>query len=189
MPSSHLILCRPLLLLPLMRPSIRVFSNESTLCTRWPKYWSFSFSIELTAKSLVSICHQVCSHIPGSPALAPSPLVTTALFFVSTCLFLFGLFIYFVFVWFVHLFCFCFMYSTYEWNHVVFIFVWLISLSIIPSRSICVPQVARFLLFFMAEKYSIMCVCVCVCVCVWHLLYPFIYWGALRLIPHLGYYK
>ena len=45
MPSSHLILCRPLLLLPPIPPSIRVFSNESTLCMRWPKYWSFSFSI------------------------------------------------------------------------------------------------------------------------------------------------
>ena len=44
-PSSHLILCRPLLLLPPILPSIRVFSNESTLCMRWPKYWSFSFSI------------------------------------------------------------------------------------------------------------------------------------------------
>src|SRR5574337_998445 len=45
MPSSHLILCCPLLLLPLIPPSIRVFSNESTLRMRWPKYWSFSFSI------------------------------------------------------------------------------------------------------------------------------------------------
>ena len=45
MPSSHLILCRPLLLLPPMPPSIRVFSNESTLRMRWPEYWSFSFSI------------------------------------------------------------------------------------------------------------------------------------------------
>ena len=45
MPSSHLILYRPLLLLPPMPPSIRVFSNESTLNMRWPKYWSFSFSI------------------------------------------------------------------------------------------------------------------------------------------------
>jgi len=44
MPSSHLILCRPLLLLPSIPPSIRVFSNESTLRMRWPKYWSFSFS-------------------------------------------------------------------------------------------------------------------------------------------------
>ena len=45
MPSSHLFLCRPLLLLPPIPPSIRVFSNESTLLMRWPKYWSFSFSI------------------------------------------------------------------------------------------------------------------------------------------------
>ena len=45
MPSSHLILCRPLLLLPPIPPSIRVFSSESTLCMRWPNYWSFNFSI------------------------------------------------------------------------------------------------------------------------------------------------
>ena len=45
MPSSHLILCHPLFLLPPIPPSIRGFSNESTLCMRWPKYWSFSFSI------------------------------------------------------------------------------------------------------------------------------------------------
>ena len=49
MPSSHLILCRPLLLLPPIPPSIRVFSNKSTLRMRWPKYWSFSFSI-ITSK-------------------------------------------------------------------------------------------------------------------------------------------
>ena len=45
MPSSHLILCRPLLLLPPIPPSIRVFPSESTLHMRWPKYWSFSFSV------------------------------------------------------------------------------------------------------------------------------------------------
>ena len=45
MPSNHLILCHPLLLLPSIFPSIRVFSDESVLCIRWPKYWSFSFSI------------------------------------------------------------------------------------------------------------------------------------------------
>ena len=45
MPSSHLILCHPRLLLPSICPSIRVFSNESALCIRWPKYWSFSFNI------------------------------------------------------------------------------------------------------------------------------------------------
>ena len=45
MPSSHLILCHPLLLLPSIFPNIRVFSNESALCIRWPKYWSFSFNV------------------------------------------------------------------------------------------------------------------------------------------------
>ena len=45
MPSNHLILCRPLFLPPLIFPSIRVFSNESAVCIRWPKYWSFSFNI------------------------------------------------------------------------------------------------------------------------------------------------
>ena len=45
MPYNHLILCHPLLLLPSIFPSIRVFLNESVLCIRWPKYWSFSFSI------------------------------------------------------------------------------------------------------------------------------------------------
>ena len=45
MPSSHLVLCHPLPLLPSIFPSIRVFSNESVLCNRWPKYWSFNFSI------------------------------------------------------------------------------------------------------------------------------------------------
>ena len=45
MPSSHLILCGPLLLLPSIFTSIRIFSNESSLCIRWPKYWSFSFNI------------------------------------------------------------------------------------------------------------------------------------------------
>ena len=45
MPSNHLILCRPLLLLPSIFPNIRVFSNESALCIRWPKHWNFSFTI------------------------------------------------------------------------------------------------------------------------------------------------
>ena len=48
MPFNHLILCRPLLLLPSVFPSIRVFSNESVLCIRWPKYWNFSISISPT---------------------------------------------------------------------------------------------------------------------------------------------
>ena len=47
MPSNHLIFCHPLLLLPSIFPSIRVFSHESVLCIRWPKYWSFSFNISL----------------------------------------------------------------------------------------------------------------------------------------------
>ena len=50
MPSSHLILCRPLLLPPSIFPSIRVFSNESALHIRWPKYWSFSFSISTSSE-------------------------------------------------------------------------------------------------------------------------------------------
>ena len=50
MPSNHLILCCPLILLPSIFPSIRVFSNESVLHTRWPKYWSFSFSISPSDK-------------------------------------------------------------------------------------------------------------------------------------------
>ena len=50
MPSSHLILCHPLLLLPSIFPSIRVFSNESALCIRWPKYWSFSLNISPTSE-------------------------------------------------------------------------------------------------------------------------------------------
>ena len=51
MPTSHLVLCRPLLFLPPNPPSITVFSNESTLCMRWPKYWTFSFSIIPSQKS------------------------------------------------------------------------------------------------------------------------------------------
>ena len=59
MPSSHLIRCRPLLLLPPIPPSIRVFSNESTLRMRWPKYWSFSFNISPSKGS--------CKGSPCSP--------------------------------------------------------------------------------------------------------------------------
>ena len=58
MPSSHLILCRPLLLLPPIPPSIRVFSNESTLRMRWPKYWSFSFSIWEISLPSAQFCHE-----------------------------------------------------------------------------------------------------------------------------------
>ena len=54
MPSNHFILCHPLLLLPLIFPSIRIFSNESTLCIRWPKYWSFSISPSNEYSGLIS---------------------------------------------------------------------------------------------------------------------------------------
>ena len=59
MPSNHLILCRPLLLLPSIFPSNRVFSNESILCIRWLKYWSFSFSISLSNKYSGLICFRM----------------------------------------------------------------------------------------------------------------------------------
>ena len=59
MPSSHLILCRALLLLPPIPPSIRVFSNESALLMRWPKYWSFSFSISLSNEPPGLICFRM----------------------------------------------------------------------------------------------------------------------------------
>ena len=59
MPSSHLILCRPLLLLPSIFPSIKVFSNESVLHIRWPKYWSFSFSISPSNEHLELISFMI----------------------------------------------------------------------------------------------------------------------------------
>ena len=57
MPSNHLILCRPLLLLPSVFPSIRVFSNESALHIRWPKYWSFSFNISPSHEYYIGTCN------------------------------------------------------------------------------------------------------------------------------------
>ena len=76
MPSSHLILCHPLLLLPPISPSIWVFSNESTLRMRWPKYWSFSFSISSVqfSRSVVSdsLRHHESQHArPPSPSPTP----------------------------------------------------------------------------------------------------------------------
>ena len=76
MPSNHLILCHPLLLLPSIFPSIRVFSNESALCIMWPKYWGFSFNVSLSneypaAAKLLQLCPALCDPIdgllPGSP--------------------------------------------------------------------------------------------------------------------------
>ena len=59
MPSNHLILCHPLLLSPSIFPSIRVFSNESALCIRWPKYWSFSFNISPSNEHPGLICFRM----------------------------------------------------------------------------------------------------------------------------------
>ena len=59
MPSNHFILCRPLFLLPSIFPSIRVFSNESTPCIRWPKYWRFSFSISPSNEYSVLISFRI----------------------------------------------------------------------------------------------------------------------------------
>ena len=59
MPSNHLILCCPLLFLPSILPSIRVFSSESALCIRWPEYWSFSFSISPSSESLGLISFRI----------------------------------------------------------------------------------------------------------------------------------
>ena len=75
MPSSHLILYRPLLLLSPIPPSIRVFSNESTLCMRWPKYWSFSFSISPSNEypGLISF-RTWLSHWPLDLGQPPAPL-------------------------------------------------------------------------------------------------------------------
>ena len=74
MPSSHLILCRPLLLLPPIPPSIRVFSNESTFHMRWPKYWSFCFSIiplldqiRSVAQSCPTLWDPINHSTPGLP--------------------------------------------------------------------------------------------------------------------------
>ena len=124
MPSSHLILCRPLLLMPPIPPSIRVFSNESTLCMRWPKYWSFSFSIipskeipglisfrmdwlDLLAvqgtlksplqhhSSKASILW-CCVHVHPKLPNYPFPLATISSFSKSVSLFLFWKFIYII---------------------------------------------------------------------------------------------
>jgi len=61
MPSSHLILCHPLLLLPAIFPRIRVFSNESVLHIRWPKYWHFSFSLSPSSEYLGFISFRIDS--------------------------------------------------------------------------------------------------------------------------------
>ena len=77
MPSSHLILCHPLLLLPPIPPSIRAFSNESAICIRWPKYWSFSFNISPSNQhpGLISL-RMDCSDllvVQGTQESSPTP--------------------------------------------------------------------------------------------------------------------
>ena len=75
-PSSHLILCRPLLLLPPIPPSIRVFSNESTLRIRWPKHWSFSFSISpLKVKVKMKVKSLSCVRLFVTRGLQPTKLL------------------------------------------------------------------------------------------------------------------
>ena len=79
-PSNQLILCRPLLLLPSIFPSIRVFSNESALCVRWPKYWSFSFSIspsnEHPERLLLNHTKTLGFLAPGGEEFNPGPETT-----------------------------------------------------------------------------------------------------------------
>ena len=75
MPSNHFILCRPLLLPPSVFPSIRVFSNESVLRIRWPKYWSINFSISPSNEysGFISMHNGVCMFIPSSWFIPPPP--------------------------------------------------------------------------------------------------------------------
>ena len=77
MPSNHLIFCHPLLLLPSIFPSIRVFSNESVLCIRWPQYWSFSFSISPSNEysGLISFRMELLDllAVQGTPEYSPTP--------------------------------------------------------------------------------------------------------------------
>ena len=78
MPSNHLILCHPLLLLPSIFPSIRVFSSESALRIRWPKYWSFSITAAVVAAKLLQSCPTLCYPIDGSPPGFPVPGILQA---------------------------------------------------------------------------------------------------------------
>ena len=85
MPSSHLILCRPLLLLPPIPPSIRVFSNESILHMRWPKYWSLSLSISPSNEhpGLISLQSKGLSRVFSNTSLKASILWCSAFFTVQ----------------------------------------------------------------------------------------------------------
>ena len=80
-PSNHLILCCPLLLLPSIFPSIRVFSNESALCIRWPKYWSFSFSMSFQRTSRTDLLWDGLVGSPCSPRDSQESSPTPQFFF------------------------------------------------------------------------------------------------------------
>ena len=92
MPSNHLILCHPLLLLPSIFPSIRVFSNESAIHVRWPKYWSFSFNISPSNKhpGLISFSmdrldlHAIQGTLKSSPTPQFKSINSTALSFLCS---------------------------------------------------------------------------------------------------------
>ena len=91
MPSSHLILCCPLLLLPSIFPSIRVFSSESVLCIIWPKYWNFSFSISPSNEHLGLISFRINWLSPCSPRnsqeSSPTPQFRSIYSWVLNCLY------------------------------------------------------------------------------------------------------
>ena len=86
MPSNHLILCRPLLFLPSIFPSIRVFSNKSALYIRWPKYWSFSFNISPSSEysGLISFRMDPFIHLLTNPSYAPKPALCRTVLMVET---------------------------------------------------------------------------------------------------------
>ena len=87
MPSNHLILCHPLLLLPLITPSIKFFSNESVLCIRWPKYWSLSFSVSLPMNNqdlfLLEWTGWISLQSKGLPRVCANTTVQKCQFFVA----------------------------------------------------------------------------------------------------------
>ena len=84
MPSNHLILCRPLLLLPSIFPRIRVFSKESALCIRWPKYWNFSFNISPTNEhpGLISLQSKGFSRVFSNTTVQKHQFFKCSAFFI-----------------------------------------------------------------------------------------------------------
>ena len=84
MPSNRLIFCHPLLLPPSIFPSIRVFSNESVLCIRWPKYWSFSFNISPSSEysGLISLQSKGLSRVSPNTTVQKHQFFSTQLYFI-----------------------------------------------------------------------------------------------------------